>query len=215
MRNNKKYYILSLFICASCTNVATNITPSKSPISSIKPVPTSTISPSLPTTPQVSITPSSLPSVFSTSTPTPSQSSNITTDISELSTVNGKIFDDGGNTLDNVKVSIKSLDSNINFSGEVTTVNGSYVFRNVPVGVRLEITAFKSDSWTKRVQTYVAKSNLQGVSLSNVLDFGDSYNIGSSEKLNYYFLSDLPEVLDIVPKNQLLKHDQMSFTLIF
>lgn len=216
MKKDKKYYLLSLLICASCTNIVTNTIPSKSPTPSILPSNkiNTTSSPTVIPSIQTSIIPSSTPSINISSTPSPISTVK-TTDISESATVNGKVYDDGGNSLDNIKVSIKSLDTNINFSGESNTVNGSYVFRNVPVGVRLEITAFKSDSWTKRVQTYVAKSNLQGVSVSNVLDFGDSFNIGSIEKQNFYFLSDLPEVLEVRPKNQLLKYDQMAFTLVF
>lgn len=214
MKKNKKYYLLSLLICTSCTNIVTNTTATKSPIPSKTPINTS--SPTITPSPQITITPtpSSTPIVNISPTPDPTSTTK-TTDISESATVNGKVYDDGGNVLDNIKVSIKSLDNNVNFSSESNTINGSYVFRNVPVGVRLEVTAFKSDSWTKRVQTYVAKSNLQGVSISNILDFGDSFNIGSIEKQNFYFLSDLPEVLEVKPKNQLLKYDQMSFTLVF
>lgn len=212
----KKYSILSLFIISSCTQVSTN-TPNPSTLptampSSIQSTP-STVATSTPTIiPSASNTPDITPSPTTTPVLAPTGS---TSDISELTTLNGKIYDDSGATLNDVKVSIKSVDPANTFSSETTTINGSYIFRNVPVGVRLEVTAFKSDTWTKRIQSYVAKSNLQGISSSNVLDFGDPYNIGSIEKINYYFLSNSPEVVEVIPKNQLLKHDEMSFKLVF
>lgn len=209
----KRYSILSFLVINACTQVNTIPVSSPGPTSNPTIQPTSS---SIATPVPTSSIPSTTPPTSPVATPTPVlDSTGNTSDISELTTVNGKIYDDNGTPLNDVKVTIKSVDPAHNFSSEVNTINGSYIFRNVPVGVRLELTAFKSDSWTKRTQSYVAKSNLQGVSLSNVLDFGDSYNIGSTEKTNFYFLSDSPEVVEVIPRNQLLKHDEMSFKLIF
>lgn len=215
MKNQKiRYSILSLLLCASCTTVSTSVIPTNKPTSS--PIPSVNISNSATPVPSSvgSITPSVMPTSTETTNVTASPTS-ITTDISEFTTVNGKIYDEAGNILNDVKVTVKSLDPKVNFTSEINTAGGSYIFRNVPVGVGLEVTAFKDEKWTKRTQIYVAKSNLTGVSDSNVLDFGDTNNLGTPDKTNFYFLSNSPEVVDVIPKNQLLKHDQMSFKLIF
>jgi hypothetical protein len=127
-----------------------------------------------------------------------------------------KVYDEVGNPLDNIKITVTSLEKDFAFSAETfTNSGGSYVFRNIPVGIRIEIKAFKSDKWTQRLQVYVAKSNLEGRPDANVIDFGDTIPIGTPEKANYLFLTDAPEVIDVTPERQTtIKHNgiKMKFT---
>ncbi len=217
MKNKKtKYSISILFLCVSCTAVNTSINPSFTPTPSNNktPVPSSSILPSNSATPTPNPTPVINQTPSPTLTPTLAPITN-SQDISKLATINGKVFDDSGATMDGIDITVESLESNSNFKVQQKTINGTYVFRDVPVGIKLKITAFKNENWTKREQTYIAKSNLQGVSFSNVVDFGDVNNIGSPDKTNFYFLTNAPEIIDVIPKNQLLKYDQMTFKLIF
>lgn len=209
-------YLSSLFLY-SCTSTTTITNPSPSvsisPSSTISnqspsPINSSTSTPS----PQNSTVPTNLPSV----SPSNAQETKPTTDISSFVSINGKVYDDTGNLLNDILITVKSLDTNNNFFAEAKTLGGSYVFRNVPVGVRLEITAYKSDKWTTRKQTYVAKSNLQGSPDQNVIDFGDFYSVTDLSKQNFYFLSDAPEVSSVTPdRSTSIKHNGMIFKLKF
>jgi hypothetical protein len=74
-------------------------------------------------------------------------------------------------------VTAKAIDPGVNWIGEVQrTINGTYVFRNAPVGARVLITV-KKDDWTTRTRSEVLKSNLQGDPLANIFDFSTIYAI--------------------------------------
>lgn len=209
-------YLSSLFLysCNTTTTVtkpSTNV--STSPSNTVS-TPSPSSSPSSTSTPNTenSIVPTNSPSV----SPSNTQGTKPTTDISSFVSINGKVYDDTGNSLNDILITVKSLDTNNNFLAETKTIGGSYVFRNVPVGVRLEITAYKSDKWTSRKQTYVAKSNLQGSPEQNVIDFGDFYSVTDLSKQNFYFLSDAPEVSSVTPdRSTSIKHNGMVFKLTF
>lgn len=213
-KNNFKALLLIFPFLISCTTPST-VKPSESAKPASSPTPTVSV------TPSPSISPSATPISSATATPSPSISPSIsptgdTSDISDFATLNGKVYDEASNLLDDIKITVRSLQDSVPFSGETTTVGGTYVFRNVPVGVPVEITAYKNDKWTKRVQTFVLKSNLTGDSTSNVVDFGDQYFIGNSLKSNFYFLTDAPEVIKISPeRGNILQHDDFKVTLTF
>ncbi len=196
---------LGCLFFVSCTGNAGPITPGPST--------SATSLPSAAPTPSASAV---IPSQSATpgATPTPSA---VTTDISSFATLNGKIFDNGGNLLSDVQIIIRSLDKKIDFLSETkTSQGGSFVFQNVPAGVPMEVKAFKSSGWTTKTQTVVIKANITGDPNANLLDFGDGFSIDDPLKTNFYFLSNAPEVIAITPaKNSSLKHYGLSFKLTF
>jgi Ca-activated chloride channel family protein len=147
--------------------------PSESP--SVLPSPEATPSTESSPTSETSPMPSSSVSPSTSSSPTPSPSSSVglignTTDISSLATLNGKVTDASNIPVEDAKVSARSIDPNVNWVGdEQVTIGGTYVFRNVPVGVRIEITV-KKDSLTK-TKIEVLKSNLNGIPSANEYNF--------------------------------------------
>lgn len=217
-RNNKLIFLVTIVTILSACNQNSVVT---TPSNNISPTPT--LSSSIEPTKEPSKTPipeettaTVTPSNIEQSTPSPSPSDNKTTDISSLVSINGKVYDETGNLLNDILVTVKSLDENNSFYAESETIQGNYVFRNVPVGVRLEITAYKSDKWTTRKQTYVAKSNLQGSPNLNVIDFGDFYSVNEINKNNFYFLSDAPEVSSVTPgRSTSIQNNKMNFKLTF
>lgn len=191
--------------CPTPTNV-----PSASDSGSASPSPSDTSSPSGSTSPSatVSATTSASTSVSptasgsTTASPTASQSATSssapssqtggTTDIKERATFNGNIYDTDGSVLDGVTVSAKSIDAGVTWVGEAQqTANGSYVFQNAPVGVRIQIDAGKP-GYASRSQTVVLKSNLTGAPGANVYDFG-----GTATNAAQYALQDEPEIVTV------------------
>ena len=117
-----------------------------------------------------------------------------TSDIKEKATFNGKVFDTSGVPVDDATVTAKSVDPAVAWTGEPQkTQSGAYVFRNAPVGARLEITA-KKDGWTTRLRTEVLKSNLTGDPKANVFDFGSGNGANGTDPNNLYSIQDEPEV---------------------
>lgn len=218
MKNLNWIIVLAMLLSCTATNNINKPT-NQSPVVSSTPSKSATIipsqSPSVPVqTPSTIVTaPGSPPSVTAVPTQLPTQ---VTTDISEMATLNGKVYDESANPLSDIKVSIKSLDENFKLTEETTTSNGSYVFRNIPVGVRLQVDVFKSDTWTKKSQSIVLKSNLSGATDFNVLDFGDIYNIDDPKKTNFYFITDAPEVTSVTPnRNSKVIHYGISVKMVF
>lgn len=114
-----------------------------------------------------------------------------TSDIKERATFNGKIYDPKGNTVEGAKVTARSVDANISWDEEQISTNGTYVFRNAPVGARVMIAATK-EGWTTRSRTEVLKSNLQGDPTANVFDFG-----GINPQSSQYAIQDEPEIISV------------------
>jgi Ca-activated chloride channel family protein len=197
MNNNKFLYIPSLLLLSLLTACPSpNITNSKSSeqssISSnkkpvnrgvggvvitsetannnqITPKPSSSVSVSNP-----SILPSTSASVAPSASTSPVDTTGTTTDIKEKATFNGTIYDSAGNVVNGAKVTATSMDPAVTWNGEdQITGNGSYVFRNAPVGVRLLISV-TVDGVTKS-QTQVLKSNLTGDPSANQFNF-DGYH---------------------------------------
>jgi hypothetical protein len=216
----KKSYLGLLFCCAitlnACKNPAAIVTvqsakPSASsspvviniPVANITPVPVvpapGTIDNIKPVTPNLQ----EGPNTIGTKPISPVGSSNPigqtggTSDIKERATFNGKVYNFNGVVVEGAKVTAKSLDPNVSWLGEEQiTTNGSYVFRNAPVGARVEITVYK-DGWTSRTRTEVLKSNLQGDPTANVFDFGGLGASGLDQSSLIYAIQDEPEITGI------------------
>jgi hypothetical protein len=117
-----------------------------------------------------------------------------TSDIKERATFNGKIYDENGIVVEGATVNAKSADPNVSWVGETqVTTNGAYVFRNAPVGARVEITVTK-EGWTTRIRTEVLKSNLQGDPTANVFDFGGTGANANDTLSLQYAIHDEPEI---------------------
>jgi hypothetical protein len=115
----------------------------------------------------------------------------------EETTLNGKIYDDHQTPMEDVTVTIKSLNSAVNFIAETRTVSGTYLFNAVPSGVQMEIVASKA-GYTTRRRVEVPKSNKDGDPNANKYDFG--VMSASSNSTANLALSDSPEVIRISPE---------------
>ena len=165
-----------------------------------KPGDTTTTTTTTTTTPVASASATPAPVVSATAAPVvnsstiPQDTTGTTSDIKEKATFNGKVFDTSGVPVDDATVTAKSVDPAVAWTGEPQkTQSGAYVFRNAPVGARLEITARK-DGWTTRLRTEVLKSNLIGDPLANVFDFGSGNGSSGTDPNNLYSIQDEPEV---------------------
>jgi len=143
------------------------------------------------TTPSTSGSASATPSASASATinTQPSGTTGTTSDVKELATFNGKVFDPNNVPVEGATVTAKSLDTGVTWVGEAqVTVGGAYVFRNAPAGARILITVTK-DGWTTRTRSEVLKSNLQGDPNANVFHFGGA---GAGDSI--YAIQDEPEV---------------------
>lgn len=214
--SNKKY-LISLFVLlfvTGCNNSSTTtiVTPTSSPkieetnyslpqipLPVISPVATPKIEPSIVPTPKPTYLPTIAPSVD------PSGYTGTTSDIKDKATLNGKVYDSNGIPVDNVIVTAKSIDSTLTWVGDPQiTQSGAYVFRNAPVGARLEITAQKS-GWTTRSRTEVLKSNLIGDPQSNVFEFGNGPD--GTDTNNLYYIQDEPEITSLSINNMIANYN--------
>lgn len=134
--------------------------------------------------------------------------------VAESTTFNGKVFDDGNAPLDGVKVSVKSLNTEVSYRSETMSVGGAYAFNNAPAGIQLEITAEK-EGYTTRRRVEVLKSNKEGAPNANRYDFGTD-GTGTAFGVLYSALSDKPEVTQVMPdRNASAVTPNTSFTLTF
>lgn len=205
MRIYKKTVLLcmlsfSLYACQNTTSTTPKIVkPSVEPSFSLPTLPNDLVppikAPIILTTPSPSSKPLALPSSSASPSINNNSSGTIgtTSDIKDLATFNGKVYDKNGFPLNDIKVSAKSIDPNVKWEGqEQLTQSGSYVFRNAPVGVKLEILA-KKQNWTTRTRIEVLKSNLTGDPQANIFDFGKGGD--NTDPNNFYYLQDEPEVM--------------------
>jgi len=190
----------SLFVLAGCPEQAAVTTPSGTPVASS----TATVAPTVAPTAVATVAPVVTPVASSTATVAPTTApvtTDITTqqgttpDINSKATLDGRVTDETGSLLDGVTIVAEA----VGISGtanawkqSTATVRGSYVFRDVPVGVVLKVNATKS-GFTSREQSIVLKSNLQGNANQNKLNF-DTTDSGSTG----YFLQDAPEITKLV-----------------
>lgn len=211
-KNIVLFFIMTT-LTLSCTVDTTKTIPSSSPSSVALSSPSVSVYPSiLPT-----IIPSSSTLPITSAQPVQSVNPNITSDIKSDATVNGYIYDDAGNLMENVTVSIRSLEKAYDFYGDTKTIKGSYVFRNVPVGVKLEIKASNGEDWSERFVSYVAKSNSIGNPSANIVNFGDEFPAEDIiNKLNYDFLTQAPEIIKVdPPRNSVLKNTAVKIKFTF
>lgn len=94
-------------------------------------------------------------------------------------------YDINDNLLNDVSITIKSLDKKIIFSSKITTNNGTAIFKNVPIDTLISISVSKIGYNTKERTEVLKGSN------DSRLDFGGSYE--NSE----YALQQEPEVSKI------------------
>lgn len=203
-KSSKNKILIGSLLCLSilaCTNTPPLVQPSN-PVNSVNP--SSSILPTPSISSSVSVTPSStsepIPTISTSISPTPTTSPS-NTSVEEKVILSGRVYDDTGAPLDNIKITVKSLEENNKFFIETNTINGAYVVNNVPIETRLEISAYKSDSWTKKVQYYTAQKNNSLDMSAITVDFGDTQPFGSIDKTNFFFLSDRPEIVSISPEN--------------
>jgi hypothetical protein len=173
---------LSATACAPAIPSQTTTTPSASPGA-----------------PMASMTPSMAPAGAS-ATPGPTAIASATATastpaaVTQFVVLSGTVYDETGATITGAVVKVNSLDPNNRYTQTVTTNQGSYVVRDVPEGVNVEITATKTN-WTsrRRVGSFQAAATTR-----NQIDFGsplaDNTNPGAA-----YFISKYPEVTSTLP----------------
>ncbi|GIU70416.1 MAG: hypothetical protein KatS3mg002_1652 [Candidatus Woesearchaeota archaeon] len=190
MKNKYKVATIAIFLL-SCTSNNNQITTSspipKTVTQSTSAQPTSIQSPSnnVPT-----------PSIIPTQSPN-SLTNNLTTDISSNATLTGKVYNQNGIPLDNATVTIEYENKKF----ETKTIGGAYVFRNIPTGIPILVTASKGDDYPSKTQSIVLKSNLLGNTNLNNLNFGDEFSEDSINKKNFFFLTDTPEIIEVYLNN--------------
>ena len=110
----------------------------------------------------------------------------------EKTILNGKVYDISGNTVDDALITATSLDSSINWKEAQKTIGGSYVFKNAPVGVKIELRVTKS-GWSTRTRTEILKPNINGDPALNVFEFGRGFY--ATDEKNLYAIQDEPEIV--------------------
>lgn len=113
----------------------------------------------------------------------------------DITTFNGKVFNDDFKPVDGVKIKVRSLNESVPYEREFLTVGGTYAFNSAPTGVQVEIIATKPGFTTRR-RVEVLK-NGPGVN-GNKYDFGTDgtpYGYGSTANA----LTDKPEVTAVTP----------------
>lgn len=113
-------------------------------------------------------------------------------DTIEKTILNGKVYDISGNTVDDALITATSLDSSINWKEAQKTIGGSYVFKNAPVGVKIELRVTKS-GWSTRTRTEILKPNVNGDPALNVFEFGKGFY--ATDEKNIYAIQDEPEII--------------------
>lgn len=120
----------------------------------------------------------SIPSQTAAPTTVPSQTASPAA--IEKTLLTGKVYDTTGAVVDGATVSVRSLSSiavqaleapTSAYSAQTTTIAGSYVFNDVPVGVQLEIKVSKS-GYSSQSQVEVLRSNPDGNPNFNNIEFG-------------------------------------------
>lgn len=190
----KKTYLglatyISIAILSSCTVITntqnlTSPTPSDSVSTSIDESPSSEVSSSS------NVTNSSNPSTDTNPTPTPEVSTVPNENTETKATLTGTVYDNKNMTVDESEVKAESIDSNVKWVGDSQVTNdGKYIFRNVPIGTKILITATKS-GWTTRTQTQILTSNLTGDVNVNKFDFKDKDSIQDEPEVTSIKIND-------------------------
>lgn len=107
--------------------------------------------------------------------------------------VSGSVYDLGGSPVDGATVTITSLDSTQPFTAKATTIRGSYVLRNVPEALTVELVASRP-GWTTRRRTAAFDAAAQ----SPVIDFGGPAGADDAAGAAH-FIARHPEVASISP----------------
>lgn len=87
----------------------------------------------------------------------------------EKTTFNGKIMDQSGQPINNAIVEVTSLNASVPYKSRTYSVGGHYAFNNAPVGVQIEVVAYKRyQGKARRVE--VLRSNKTGNPNANRYD---------------------------------------------
>ena len=103
----------------------------------------------------------------------------------------GQIVDDRGNHLDGVTLKAISLNSALPFESTTISKAGSYIFKELPNGVIIEVTATKPGYKTKK-RRIVLLACCIGLNATNEMNFGVDYN--GNIDLNYALVLESPAI---------------------
>lgn len=191
---------LSLAMLTGCPQTPTATQPSTPPASAT-PAPAGEATPA----PAASATPA--PDATGTGTATPEPAKPAPAASGKTVTVSGFVYNEKGATVNDATIKARSTDGSYNF--ETKTVNGAYVFNNVPEGVVVEYTATKA-GFTSRSQTETFQQATTGT--KNEVNFGRAGGTGGTGKGGAYFISDYPEVASVTPADESTNVDNASLT---
>lgn len=122
----------------------------------------------------------------------------------------GKVYDEKGSTVDGATVTVRSLSEGSPFEATTEVVRGTYILKAVPEGVQLEVSVGRP-GWTRRSRVTV----LQAVSgVVNEMDFGSLASETRSEGAPY-FISDYPEVVSALPTPETRNAETVSYSVRF
>lgn len=202
---------------AACTPAPTSTVPSTAP--SADPSAPASVAPSTPASTEPGASPSAAPSTGPSASGDPSTAPSASASVGASAPapdpnrrviLSGKVYDQGGATVNGALVTVKSLDASVPYTATATTVGGSWVVNNVPEGVNVEVVATKN-GWTtrRRVQSFQSTSNEM-----RRMDFGAAS--GQANPGAAYFLSDTPEVTSTEPATKAIGQDpnQLTYKLV-
>lgn len=191
----KRAWISCLLLC-SC-QPPLNLQPSQTSSTPVPALPSAQPSPIF----SPVFSPSPVPTSAPTSTPLP-ESSLIQVDQNlalERDFIFGRVYDGQGRELKDVKVTLKSLNQFVPYDSEsITQENGAFTFSYVPLGIQVEITAFKPGHALRR--NYYFTYSTRGGGLRDPIYFG-FYNPVQIEAMGLELraLNDEPEVAQTIP----------------
>lgn len=188
------------------TSPSATTSPSETASASVEPTSTASTSPS--SSGSASANPSATPSNV-----TPTSATGTTPDIEKKATVDGKVLDKKGFAVDGATVTLSLLDPGVKFADGSTslstkTAQGSYVFRDVPTGTRIELKASK-EGWTTQTRVESVKSNLEGNTGINKFNFGTE---GGAKGI--YALQDEPQIETVKVNGTTLDKFGSSYVLV-
>lgn len=187
-------------------SASASASPSETSSASVEPTSTASTSPS--SSGSASANPSATPSNV-----TPTSATGTTPDIEKKATVDGKVLDKKGFAVDGATVTLSLLDPGVKFADGSTslstkTAQGSYVFRDVPTGTRIELKASK-EGWTTQTRVESVKSNLEGNTGINKFNFG-----AEGVAKGIYALQDEPQIETVKVNGSTLDKFGSSYVLV-
>ncbi|MFN8674160.1 MAG: Ig-like domain-containing protein [Candidatus Sericytochromatia bacterium] len=136
----------------------------------------------------ISNSPTPLPSMATT----PSANQPINMNIPKT-IVTGKVYTDTNKLLDGAKVSLSYILNGVSNIKNTNTLNGNYIFEEIPEGVPINIKVEGPNGYVTRIRSGITRSDL----VSNTFDFGNEKENTGTDPTGLYAIQDAPEITSI------------------